>query len=176
LDSVLIVDDDPIFRGGLARNFRARGLKVQTAGGPTEAMRRLEATPTDLVVIDLFLPELSGLELLVDVRRVSPSSQVVIISGYSSVATAVDAIQLGATNYLTKPTGCAEILAALEPHDPSLPRAPLRPSAPSLARVEWEHLNRVVSDCDGNITTAARRLSIDRRTLQRKLRKRPPKR
>ena len=170
---VLIVDDDPLFRAAMARGFRGRGFLVSQAGSAGEAGRKLAEAKPDLAVVDLFLPELCGLELVAEVLSRAPAARVVVVSGYSSVATAVEAMRLGAVGYVSKPTTCEKILdAAVAAPDAS--RALGRMASPSLARLEWEHLNRVVAECAGNVTEAARRLGIDRRTLQRKLRKRPP--
>ncbi len=174
MKSVLIADDDPLFRNGLMRTFRGRGLAVTTAENARDALFLAGETRPELAVIDLFMPELCGLDLLRELRGVVPSVKVVVVSGYSSVATAVDAMRLGAAGYLAKPTTCDAILAAARSE--GAPRPIGNPPRPSLARLEWEHLNRVVSECAGNMTAAARRLGIDRRTLQRKLRKHPPTR
>jgi two-component system response regulator RegA len=120
------------------------------------------------------------LEVVRELHRIDPSTRIVVLTGYGSIATALEAVRLGATHYLTKPADVDEIIAALdrdprEPADPSLADGEL-PETPSLARVEWEHIQRVLTDCDGNITKAAERLGIHRRSLQRKLAKFPTRR
>jgi two-component system response regulator RegA len=124
-------------------------------------------------VVDLRMPGGSGLDLVRDLRRVSPRVRVIVLTGYGSIATAVEAIRRGAENYLPKPADADDILTALsrggsQPEDGAS-------EAPSLARAEWEHIHRVLADCDGNISEAARRLGIHRRSLQRKLQKYAPK-
>ncbi len=129
----------------------------------------------ELAVVDLKMPGRSGLELVQALRAIDPATRVVVLTGYGSIATAIDAVRLGATHYLPKPADADDIVAAfargeappLEPPEPDY-------QAPSLARAEWEHINRVLSDCAGNISEAARRLGIHRRSLQRKLQKYPP--
>ena len=120
----------------------------------------------------LKLAETSGLQLLPQLRQLERVPAVVVLTGYSSVATAVSAIKLGATHYLAKPAGLEEILAAFESVEPLVPPATL----PSLERVEWEHIQRALDEHDGNIAATARALGMHRRTLQRKLLKRPVRR
>ncbi len=121
------------------------------------------------------MPGRSGLELLRALLAIDPSTKVVVLTGYGSIATAVDAMRLGAVHYLAKPADVEEILAAFQRGDgPVTVAAGEDIGAPSLARAEWEHINRVLADCDGNISEAARRLKVHRRSLQRKLQKYPP--
>jgi two-component system response regulator RegA len=126
--------------------------------------------------VDLRLPGRSGLEIVRALKAVDPGTNVVVLTGYGSIATAMDAIRLGATHYLSKPADADDILAAFAKKG-SLPDLGAEPdfAAPSLARAEWEHINRVLSDADGNVSEAARRLGMHRRSLQRKLQKYPPK-
>ena len=174
--SLLIVDDDKIFRERLARAFQHRGYDVHTAGNYDEAIAQAERDSPEFAVIDLNMPGRSGLELVRDLRQVDSSTEMVVLTGYGSIATAVDAMRLGATNYLAKPADTDDIIAAFSRGKSSALEAPT-PSyqAPSLARAEWEHIHRVLSDCGGNISEAARRLGIHRRSLQRKLQKYAPK-
>ncbi len=173
--SLLIVDDDNVFRERLAQAFRQRGYDVHTASNYDEAIAQAERDSPEFAVIDLNMPGRSGLELVRDLRQVDSSTAVMVLPGYGSIATAVDAMRLGATNYLAKPADTDDIIAAfsrgkspaLEPPAPSY-------QAPTLARTEWEHIHRVLSDCGGNISEAARRLGIHRRSLQRKLQKYAP--
>ncbi|MDH5491913.1 MAG: response regulator, partial [Myxococcales bacterium] len=125
-------------------------------------------------LVDLRMPGRSGLELVQELHALDPTTKIVVLTGYGSIATAIEAVRLGATHYLTKPADVDEILAAFERRDlppGELPEVPAE--APSLARVEWEHINRVLTECGGNVSQAARRLGIHRRSLQRKLSKYP---
>jgi two-component system response regulator RegA len=173
--SILVVDDDAIFRERLARALGDRGFEAQTADGYESALALARVESPQFAVVDLRMPGRSGLELVRDLKAIDATTRIVVLTGYGSIATAVDAIQLGATHYLPKPADVEDILAAFERDE----RPPLTPSqsqfhAPSLARAEWEHINRVLSDCGGNISEAARRLGMHRRSLQLKLRKHPP--
>jgi two-component system, response regulator RegA len=175
--SILLVDDDDIFRGRLARAFTERGYETRTATDAEQALALAKEDSPELAVVDLRMPGASGLELLRDLLQIDPSTKVVMLTGYGSISTAVEAIRLGATNYVPKPADADDIIAAFDKGE----QPPLEPThkdyeAPSLARTEWEHLNRVLSDCGGNISEASRRLNIHRRTLQRKLQKYPPNR
>jgi len=170
---ILLVDDDQILRDRLARAFRDRGFEVQVAGGVDEALRISSKEPPQMAVVDLRMPGASGLELVSSLRAIAPSLRIVVLTGYGSIATAVEAMRHGATSYLPKPADAEEILAALDAQGTAQRNAPAE-ATPSLARAEWEHIHRVLLDCDGNISEAARRLGIHRRSLQRKLQKRPP--
>ncbi len=172
--SLLIVDDDRIFRDRLAAAFERRGYDVRTAAGYDEAINEAHRDSPELAVVDLNMPGRSGLELVRDLKEVDRSTSVVVLTGYGSIATAVDAMRLGATNYLPKPADTDEIIAAFRSERPALEPTPPGFQAPSLARAEWEHIHRVLSDCGGNISEAARRLGIHRRSLQRKLQKYAP--
>ena len=173
--SILIVDDDEPFRRRLARAFEDRGYDVATAGNHDEAVEQARIDSPEMAVIDLRMPGKSGLELLQALRSIDPATKIVVLTGYGSIATAIDAVRLGATHYLPKPADADDIVAAFARGE-SPPLEPPEPDyqAPSLARAEWEHINRVLSDCGGNISEAARRLGIHRRSLQRKLQKYPP--
>lgn len=174
--SILIVDDDDVFRTRLARAFDDRDYDSRTAANFDEAVALAQEESPEFAVVDLRMPGRSGLELVQALRGIDRATKTVVLTGYGSIATALDAIRLGATYYLPKPADADDIVAAfaraeappLEPPDPDYS------SAPSLARAEWEHINRVLSDCGGNISEAARRLGIHRRSLQRKLQKYPP--
>jgi two-component system response regulator RegA len=159
----------------LARAFRERGFLVWTATNYDEAMRVADGQSFELAVVDLRMPGKSGLELVRDLKRRSPSTKVLVLTGFGSIATAIDAIRLGATNYLPKPADADDILAAFARGEADVECPPKTThEVPSLARAEWEHIHRVLADCGGNISEAARRLGIHRRSLQRKLRKRAP--
>jgi two-component system response regulator RegA len=126
----------------------------------------------EMAVVDLRMPGRSGLELIRDLKALDAETKVVVLTGYGSIATALEAVRLGARHYLTKPVDADELLAAFDRAQPS-PASPPVVECPSLARVEWEHINRVLADCGGNVSQAARVLGIHRRSLQRKLQKRP---
>lgn len=174
--SLLIVDDDEILRERLGRAFRDRGFAVRTAGDYDEAMRLANADSPEMAIVDLRMPGRSGLELVRDLHAADPQTRVVVLTGYGSIATAIEAMRLGAMNYLPKPADVDDIVAAFEKGDaPPLSTPETEYTAPSLARAEWEHINRVLTDCGGNISEAARRLGLHRRSLQRKLQKYPPR-
>lgn len=168
---MLIVDDDDVLRERLARAFRTRGCEVVTASGYDEALTHARSDSPELAVVDLRMPGRTGLEVVRDLRALDPATKVVVLTGYGSIATAVEAMRLGATNYLPKPADADDIWAAFGGTSGSA--VPTDP--PSLARAEWEHINRVLNDCGGNVSAAARRLGLHRRSLQRKLQKYPPK-
>lgn len=173
--SILIVDDDSTFRGRLSRAFAERGFDVRVAADAESAVALATEDSPELAVVDLRMPGRSGLELAQDLLRIDSSTQVVVLTGYGSIATAIEAMRIGATYYLSKPADVDDILAAFaRKHTPPLEPTSNDHATPSLARAEWEHLNRVLTDCGGNISEAARRLAIHRRSLQRKLRKFPP--
>jgi two-component system response regulator RegA len=178
--SLLIVEDDDVLRSRLARAFRARGFEVREAADTESGLRLAREDPPELALVDLRLPGSSGLDAVRSLRELDPSTSVVVLTGYGSIATALEAIRLGATHYLTKPADVEEILAAFAREKATAPAqeraAPASASTPSLARVEWEHINRVLADCGGNVSKAARVLGIHRRSLQRKLSKFPSSR
>jgi len=174
--SILLADDSELFRERLARAFRDRGFHVQTAANYDEAMAVSRQSVPQLAVVDLRMPGKTGLELVRDLLALDASIRVLILSGFGSIATAVDAVKLGAVNFLPKPADADDILAAFERSEVALPEEATGETVevPSLARAEWEHIHRVLADCENNISEAARRLGIHRRSLQRKLRKRAP--
>ncbi|MCC9603809.1 response regulator [Stieleria sp. JC731] len=174
-DSILLVDDTVILRDRLAMALRQRGFLVQTAGTYDEAVEVFHHSPTDLAVLDLRMPGRSGLDLLRKLLQMNPNTRIIMLSGFGSIPASIDAVRAGAVNFLSKPADADDILAAFaRGDDPSVPTGEVSFPAPSLARNEWEHIHRVLSDCGGNISEAARRLGIHRRSLQRKLRKRAP--
>lgn len=174
--SVLVVDDDDLLRQQLGRALERRELEVRTASGFTEAKQMIEEDSPELAVVDLKMPDGSGLQLVELLHRVDPTTKIVVLTGYGSIATAIDAVRLGATYYLQKPADADEVLAAFLRGEGPQEDPQSVPRAPSLARAEWEHINRVLNDCAGNISEAARRLGLHRRSLQRKLQKFPPRR
>ncbi len=176
--SVLLVDDDERLRSRMARAFEQRGYEAQQADGYDGAVAVAELESTEYAVVDLRMPGKSGLDLVRELHRIDPATKIVVLTGYGSIATALEAVRLGATHYLTKPADVDEVIAAFGRSDtPTDPEATLAesetPETPSLARVEWEHIQRVLTDCGGNITKASERLGIHRRSLQRKLSKFP---
>lgn len=172
---LLLVDDSVAFRERLARAFRDRGFEVTTAGNYDEAMVAATEQPPDLAVVDLRMPGESGLTLVKGLKGIRESMLVLVLSGFGSIATAIDAMRLGAVNFLPKPADADDILAAFARGDAPVAEARgNQPETPSLARAEWEHIHRVLADCGGNVSEAARRLGIHRRSLQRKLQKRAP--
>lgn len=174
-DSILLVDDTFVLRERLSMAMQQRGFRVESAGNFDEAVQVFRARPTDLAVLDLRMPGKSGLELLRKLLEIKPNTRVIILSGFGSIPASIDAVRAGAVNFLSKPADADDILGAfVRGDDPSVPEGSLAFPAPSLARNEWEHIHRVLSDCGGNISEAARRLGIHRRSLQRKLRKRAP--
>ena len=173
--SILVVDDDDVLCTRLARAFAERGFLARSATDCDDALRLAQQDPPELAVVDLKMPGCSGLSLISALKELDPETRVVVLTGYGSIASAIDAMRLGATHYLAKPADADEILAAFAKGE-SPPDAHLTDTyeAPSLARTEWEHIHRVLSDCGGNISEAARRLKIHRRSLQRKLKKFAP--
>ena len=167
---ILIVDDDEPFRNALRNAFARRGYDVAMAGAPAEVAPALKDGPPDYAVVDLRMPGGSGLDVVRSLRGLPRPPEVLVLTGYGTIGTAVEAMRLGASNYLNKPADPDEIEAALQGKRP-----PPMAEVPSLDRQEWEYLNRILADCNGNISEAARRLKMHRRTLQRKLQKHPPK-
>jgi two-component system response regulator RegA len=175
--SILLVDDDEVFRNRLARAFVERGYEVRTGADFDTAMAAAHADSPEFAVVDLKMPGRGGLELVQALHELDPQTKVVVLTGYGSIATAIDAVRLGAVYYLSKPADADDIVNAFARGEaPPLQPPEVEYRAPSLARAEWEHISRVLSDCGGNISEAARRLGIHRRSLQRKLQKYPPTR
>lgn len=169
---LLLVDDDTTFCSVLSRALEHRGFQVGIAHTVAEALSRIEQRVPDYAVVDLKLPGQSGLELVSRLRAVSKRTRIVVLTGYASIATAVEAVKLGAAYYLSKPADADDIVAAFH-RGRGDATAPVSERALSVDRVEWEHISRVLSEHDGNISATARALGMYRRTLQRKLNKRP---
>lgn len=170
-ERILVVDDDHLMCSRLVRALQDRGFTAEGAETIEEARQRVTQDPPDRAVVDLRMPTGSGLDLVREWKATHPEMRILLLTGYGSMATAVDALRAGAENVLPKPADADEILAAFEGEQ----TAGEEPAAPSLARAEWEHIQRVLADSDGNISEAARRLGLHRRSLQRKLAKRPPR-
>jgi len=171
--SILVVDDDMAFRTRLVRALAARGAEATGAGSPAEALDLARQFSPQAAIVDLRMPGASGLDLIPQLLAMLPTIQIVVLTGYGSIATAVEAVRRGAINYLSKPLDADQILAAFDGDSPA-PVPLASESTPSLARVEWEHIQRILTECDGNISHAARKLGLHRRSLQRKLSKLPP--
>jgi two-component system response regulator RegA len=172
LPTILVVEDDDAFRAVLVKAFAARGFDAHGVGDAESALDWARRDSPEMAVVDLRLPDRSGLDVVRELKGIDPQTAIVLLTGYGSIATALEGIRLGAVHYLTKPTDPDRILAAFEHGLAAGPR-PGAPETPSLARVEWEHMHRVLTDCDGNISEAARQLGMHRRSLQRKLSKYP---
>ena len=175
MQSIILVDDEENFRNRLARAFIKRGYTVFQAANVDEALNKIKENSPDWALVDLKMPGKSGLDLIREAREYLPFLKIVVLTGYGSIATATEAVKLGAHYYLPKPVDVEDILKAFaKDSDPGeLPSQQVF-EAPSLARTEWEHIQRVLHDCDNNITAAAKKLGIHRRTLQRKLYKYAP--
>jgi len=172
LPRLLVVDDDETFGRVLGRALERRGFAVEIATGFDEALSRATVAPPSFAVVDLSLPDASGLALIPALRRLDAGVRIVVLTGYASIATAVEAIKLGAVHYLAKPADADDVVASLGrvTGDPKI-EVDRRPA--SVSRLAWEHIHRVLAEHGGNISATARALDMHRRTLQRKLAKRP---
>ena len=170
--SLLLVDDDELFCRVLRQALERRGYQVSVAHGVIQGREIAQQSPPEFAVVDLNMPGSSGLVMVEELKQLDKHTRIVVLTGYSSVATAVEAVKLGAVHYLTKPADTEEIISAFgrEGGDASMA---ITQKPKSVNRLEWEHLQKVLMDCDNNISEAARRLGMHRRTLQRKLQKRP---
>lgn len=169
---LLLVDDDVTYCTVLAQALTRRGFVVSVANNVNEAIQLIEQSFPTHAVIDLKMPGPSGLTLVAHLKERKPDARIVVLTGYSSIATAVEAVKLGATYYLAKPADADEIVAAFD-HQPGIVEAAITTKPMSVDRLEWEHLQKVLADCGGNVSAAARTLNMHRRTLQRKLQKHP---
>lgn len=172
---LLLIDDDESFGHLMVRALARRGWPVECLHSASAVETWLDLPPPHLperVVLDLNLAGDSGLRLLPRLREALPESKILVLTGFASIATAVDAIKLGADNYLAKPASADDILHALDDPEPNPEQA--APEAPmSVRRLAWEHIQRVLAEHDGNISATARALNMHRRTLQRMLAKKP---
>lgn len=175
MTSILLVDDDAPLRERLARALTERGFEVVQAAEHHEAIEHARSRPFDRAIVDLRMPGASGLVVVQELHALQPALQIVVVTGYGSIATAVEAMRLGARDYLTKPAHTDQILAAFDADHEASPAEP-EYEVPSLAKVEREHIERVLQECNGNISRAARVLGMHRRTLQYKLAKFPVRR
>lgn len=172
--SLLVVDDDDRFRERLARAFEKRGYDVRAFASGAEAVASANDESPELALVDLRMPGEWGLHVVRELLALDPETKVVVLTAYGSIATAIEAVRLGAASYLQKPGSVEEIERAFYASD-AAPTVPLDAptEVPTLAKAEWEHINRVLTECDGNIRKAAKLLGLHRRTLQRKLAKFP---
>ncbi|PIE41772.1 MAG: two-component system response regulator [Gammaproteobacteria bacterium] len=182
LDAMLVVDDDEVFLSTMSRSLSRRGETVLTANNLNDAFTILVAKKPARVLLDLNMDGDSGLQALPQMLKLVPTTQVIMLTGYASVATAVEAIKKGAVNYLCKPATATDVLAAFAKENEQAADANQANPAQtddgmepiSIPLLEWEHIQRVLAENDGNISATARALGMHRRTLQRKLQKRSP--
>jgi two-component system response regulator RegA len=171
---LLIVEDDADFAEALGRAMTKRGFDVALAHSAAEAHAVAARFAPTHAVVDLKLPGDSGLKVVDQLAVREPPPAIVVLTGYASIATAVEAVRLGARHYLAKPANADEVLAALLRDTPDA-ALDVNPEPLTVARLEWEHIQKVLAEHDGNISATARALKMHRRTLQRKLEKNPPK-
>lgn len=170
---LLLIDDDEVFVRVLARALTARGFAVASAHDANAALAQARRAPPRYVVLDLKLGADNGLILIPQLLAIAPAARILLLTGYASIATAVEAIKRGAHHYLAKPVDADAVVRALTEADTAGTELTTPDAPPPLKRLEWEHIQRVLAECEGNISEAARRLGLHRRTLQRKLAKRP---
>jgi two-component system response regulator RegA len=171
--SLLIVEDDKSFLQRLARAMEGRGFTVTTAESVAEGLTQLETTSPAFAVVDMRLEDGNGLDVISALKRRRPDARAIILTGYGNIATAVNAVKLGAVDYLSKPVDADDVVAALLALDGRKAEPPENPM--SADRVRWEHIQRIYELCGRNVSETARRLNMHRRTLQRILAKRAPK-
>ena len=168
----LVVEDDEVFGTLLVRGLQRKGYAARLATTPVQALQQLAEQEFEFATLDLHLDNESGLALLPQLLAQQPELQVLVLTGYASIATCVDAIKLGAVQYLPKPARVDDIIAALDTVEPD-PEQPLTQQPLSPSRLEWEHIQQVLKQHEGNVSATARALNMHRRTLQRKLQKKP---
>jgi two-component system response regulator RegA len=174
----LIVDDDDVFRNRLCRALKERGWSAFGAVDGASALDIMAREGPELAVIDLRLPGMGGLDIVRALRDLDETVCIVMLTGYGSIATALTATRLGANHFLTKPADADQILTAYQNISAGAEATAIPEgthSVPTLARVEWEYMQRVLMDCSGNVSQAAKLLGLHRRSLQRKLLKYPPR-
>jgi len=172
--SLLLVDDDEDFLSALTNAMQKRGFQVSTANSAESAFELAKNDPPEFAVVDLKMAGNSGLVLVRQLTSLNAGTRIVVLTGYASITTAIEAIKLGATHYLAKPVDADEVVAAFEKQSGDSEIA-LSSSPLSVDRLEWEHIQRILKDHDGNVSATARSLNMHRRTLQRKLNKNPTK-
>jgi two-component system response regulator RegA len=168
-DKILVCDDDPPFRRRLARSLRDRDLTIYEAENAANGLEVFNEYRPGGVIVDLKMPGESGLWLVKEISALDPSCRIIVLTGFGSISTALDAVRRGAANYITKPATIDQILRAFEPE--IVGTASEAPSMPSLAEVEAEYVQRVLDECDGNVSRTAKVLGVHRRSLQRKLKR-----
>ena len=171
--SLLIVEDDKSFLQRLARAMEGRGFTVTTADSVSEGLTQLETASPAFAVVDMRLEDGNGLDVISALKRRRPDARAIILTGYGNIATAVNAVKLGAVDYLSKPVDADDVVAALLALEGRKAEPPENPM--SADRVRWEHIQRIYELCGRNVSETARRLNMHRRTLQRILAKRAPK-
>ena len=171
--TLLLIDDDDRFRERLGKAFEKRGYEVRLAASGAEGVRAARETSPEFAVVDLRMPGEWGLHAVRELLRVDPGTAIVVLSAYGSIATALEAVRLGAVHFLQKPAAVEEIERAFSGSRSAARTSEPPGEVPSLARAEWEHINRVLTECDGNVKRTAELLGLHRRTLQRKLAKYP---
>lgn len=174
-EQTLIIDDDPNFNAILVRTLERRGYIAFGALDTASALQLARETQAGQIILDLNLNGSSGLALIPELLAINPDCRIVVLTGYASIATAVDAVKLGAIQYLAKPVEIEAILSAFEDDNGPHLDLPASDEPLSVDRMEWEHIQRILNENDGNISATARALKMHRRTLQRKLSKRPVK-
>jgi two-component system response regulator RegA len=170
--TLLIVEDDRPFLERLAKALEQRGFAVSIAETVAGGMRQVEQAAPAFAVVDMRLGDGNGLDVISALKKRRPDARAIILTGYGNIATAVNAVKLGAIDYLAKPADADDVVAALLAHENKIdpPEKPM-----SADRVRWEHIQRIYELCDRNVSETARRLSMHRRTLQRILAKRAPR-
>jgi len=170
--ALLLVDDDDVYSAVLGRALARRGFDVRIARGVSEAVILATCSPPEYAVVDLKLPDGSGLKLVSKLLSLDAQTRIVVLTGHGSIPSAVEAIKLGATYYLVKPVTADDLVVAFD-RDGGDEEFPINSKPMSISRVEWEHIHHVLRENDGNVSATARALSMHRRTLQRKLAKHP---
>ncbi len=171
--SLLIVEDDHSFLQRLAKALEQRGFTVHTAETVAEGLRQVDRTAPAFAVVDMRLADGNGLDVISALKQKRPEARGIILTGYGNIATAVNAVKLGAVDYLAKPVDADDVVAVLLAQDNKTIEPPENPM--SADRVRWEHIQRIYELCGRNVSETARRLNMHRRTLQRILAKRAPR-
>jgi two-component system response regulator RegA len=171
--TLLIVEDDKAFLQRLARAMEARGFEVRTAESVGEGLQQVEASAPAFAVVDMRLGDGNGLDVISALKVRRPEARAIILTGYGNIATAVNAVKMGAVDYLSKPADADDVVAALLALEGRKADPPEHPM--SADRVRWEHIQRIYELCGRNVSETARRLNMHRRTLQRILAKRAPR-
>lgn len=171
-DLILVVDDDEVFCRVMTRALTRRGYTVEACQSSARAIEAARNRDYDKAIVDLKIAQDSGLHLIKELKKINPDMDIIMLTGYSSISTAVESIKLGALNYFCKPIEVDEIIQAFAKTPAESPGS-IPNTPPSLERIEWEHIQKILQDNNGNISMTARALGMHRRTLQRKLQKRP---